>query len=83
MTCPTFHSFSLVEVDHLVEVEYVSQEPESEGLSRDAIIGIAVSSAVAGLVVVVAWVVVVLFCCVLRERKNRVPTSTPPYQPEK
>lgn len=68
-----------------VDVEYVPQgeEPEeSQGLSRTAIIAIAVSSGVAGLAVVVAWVAIVLCCCVMRERKGR--QSPPPaYHPEK
>ncbi len=57
------------------------QPEESQALSRDAIIGIAVSSGVAGLAVVVAWVAIVMCCCVLRENKRRQPASPPAYQP--
>ena len=51
-------------------VEYVDPS-ESEGLSRDAIIAIAVSSGVAGLAVVVAWVAIVACCCMMREKPSR------------
>ena len=44
----------------------------SLGLSQNAIIGIAVSSGVAGIAVMVAWVAVVVLCCVLRGKKSTI-----------
>ena len=44
----------------------------SLGLSQNAIIGIAVSSGVAGIAVMVAWVAVVVLCCVLRGRNSTI-----------
>ena len=52
---------------------------EPQELSKNAIIGIAVSSAVAGLAVVVAWIAVVTCCCVLRNKKGRTISNPPPY----
>lgn len=55
-----------------MDVDYIEREPEAEdqGLSQSAIIGIAVSSGVAGVAVVVAWIAVVICCCVLSGRKS-------------
>lgn len=45
-------------------------------LSRNAIIGIAVSSGVAGIAVIVAWIAVVACCCVLRGKRRTAPPPT-------
>lgn len=68
-----------------VDVVYVEPETESEeeGLSQGAIIGIAVSSGVAGVAVIVAWIAVVACCCVLGTRKsNRLQVSAHEYKNE-
>ena len=57
-----------------MDVDYVSGDDEV--LSRDAIIGIAVSSVVAGIAIVVAWIAVVCCCCVLKSKKKRTVTSS-------
>lgn len=53
---------------------YVESESE-DSLSEDAIIGIAVSSGVAGIAVIVAWIAVVTCCCVLRGSRRTPPPS--------
>lgn len=69
--------------DVAVEVRYVTR-PSDEGLSQTAIIAIAVSSGVAGLAVVVAWIAVVACCCVLRaKRGSRARVASSPTPSEK
>ncbi len=57
-----------------MEIDYINkdiEDPESsQELSKSAIIGIAVSSAVAGLAIIVAWIAVVMCCCIIRGSNN-------------
>ena len=57
------------------DVDYVSDNGD---LSMHAIIGIAVSSGVAGIAVIVAWIAVLTCCCVLRKKGRR--NTPPPYE---
>ena len=54
-----------------VNVDYIDRaEPEAQGLSQSAIIAFAVSSGVAGVAVIVAWIAVMVCCCVISARRN-------------
>jgi hypothetical protein len=54
-----------------VDAVYINKEElEEKMLSQLTVIAVAVSSGVAGVAVVVAWVAVILCCCVLRNSKT-------------
>jgi hypothetical protein len=56
-----------------VNPDYVEPEEarEEQGLSETAIIGIAASSAVAGVAIIAAWIAVIACCCVLSVKRSR------------
>lgn len=57
----------------------MEEEEKEDVLSTGAIVGIAVSSVIAGFAIMVAWISIITCCCVLKGNSKRktVPSKVP------